>query len=101
MGFPFALEAIAWKTYIINASWDVLELLYLVWAWVETKDKTLEEIDAIFDGHKHSQAPDVEQILHGQASVPVSVIEGVEPSAADTEDAEEVQVSVGKGKDSK
>ncbi|KAK7721547.1 Solute carrier 2, facilitated glucose transporter member 1 [Botryosphaeria dothidea] len=99
MVFPFAMDAIAWKTYIINASWDILELLYVVWAWVETKGKTLEEIDAIFDGHKHSEVPDVEQVLHGE--VAASVIEGVEPSGGSMGGVEEVEVSVGKGKEGK
>lgn len=99
MVFPFALDAIAWKTYIINASWDILELLYVVWAWVETKGKTLEEIDAIFDGHKHSEVPDVEQVLHGE--VAASVIESVEPSGGSMGGVEEVEVSVGKGKEGK
>lgn len=31
--------------------------------WVETKGKTLEEIDALFDGEKHSSVPDVELVL--------------------------------------
>lgn len=101
MVFPFAMDAIAWKTYIINSSWDVLELLYLIWAWVETRGKTLEEIDAIFDGHKHTEVPDVEQILHGTANVPGSVIEGIEPSNGSVDDVEEVGISLGKGKDGK
>ncbi|KAL0261101.1 Solute carrier 2, facilitated glucose transporter member 1 [Diplodia seriata] len=99
MVFPFAMDAIGWKTYIINASWDILEVLYLVFAWVETKGKTLEEIDAIFDGHKHSDVPDVEQILH--AGVPGTVIEGVELNRGSMEGVEEVDVSVGKGKEVK
>lgn len=34
--------------------------------WVETKGKTLEEIDAIFDGQKHSSVPDVELVRTGK-----------------------------------
>lgn len=42
---------------------------------METKGKTLEEIDVLFDGEKHSDVPDVDtvlksrqdfEILHGQ-----------------------------------
>ena len=29
MVFPFALTAIGWKTYIINGSWDILELAFV------------------------------------------------------------------------
>ncbi|KAK0659866.1 Lactose permease [Lasiodiplodia hormozganensis] len=99
MVFPFAMDAIGWKTYIINASWDILEVLYLVFAWVETKGKTLEEIDAIFDGHKHSDVPDIEQILHAEMSG--NVIEGVNPRAGSMDGVEEVEVTVGKGKEVK
>lgn len=37
--------------------------------WVETKGKTLEEIDALFEGEKHSQVPDVAAVQRGQATV--------------------------------
>jgi hypothetical protein len=43
--------------------------------WVETKGKTLEEIDAIFEGEKHSSVPDVETVRLGKATVDVAVIE--------------------------
>ncbi|KAF5677102.1 MFS sugar transporter [Fusarium circinatum] len=45
---PFALESIGWKMYIINASWDILEVLFVAFFWVETRRKSLEEIDALF-----------------------------------------------------
>ncbi|EFQ35398.1 uncharacterized protein GLRG_10542 [Colletotrichum graminicola M1.001] len=45
---PIALENIGWKMYIVNGSWDVIILLIVVIFWVETKGKTLEEVDAIF-----------------------------------------------------
>lgn len=51
--FPFALKAIGWKTYVINASWDVLEVIFVVYYWVETKGRTLEEIDLLIDGEEH------------------------------------------------
>lgn len=44
--------------------------------WVETKGKTLEEIDAIFEGHKHSSVPDVELVRKGEAMVDVKLVEG-------------------------
>lgn len=43
--------------------------------WVETKGKTLEEVDALFEGEKHSQVPDVETVRKGEASVDVSQLE--------------------------
>jgi hypothetical protein len=42
---PYALEAIGWKTYMINGVWDVFEFVFLIIFWVEMKGKTLEEID--------------------------------------------------------
>lgn len=71
--FPYALEAIGWKTYMINGAWDVLELAFVAWYWVETKGKTLEEIDEVLDGQKHSQVPDLEDILRGKADVDIVV----------------------------
>lgn len=32
---------------MINGAWDVLEVLFVLYFWVETKGKTLEEIDEV------------------------------------------------------
>ncbi|KAF8853833.1 MFS sugar transporter-like protein [Acephala macrosclerotiorum] len=76
--FPYALEAIGWKTYMINGAWDVLEVLFVLYFWVETKGKTLEEIDELFDGEKHSDAPDLEAIMNGKADLSTLVVEAVD-----------------------
>ncbi|KAF4501864.1 hexose transporter [Fusarium agapanthi] len=55
---PFALESLGWKTYIINASWDVLEVLFVALCWVETRRRSLEEIDALFGPDEHLTAED-------------------------------------------
>ncbi|KAK4934402.1 hypothetical protein LTR10_024326 [Elasticomyces elasticus] len=47
--FPSALEAIGWKTYMINGAWDVLELVVVLVTWVETRGRTLEENDENLD----------------------------------------------------
>ncbi|KAI8338798.1 general substrate transporter [Choanephora cucurbitarum] len=45
---PPLLEAIGWATYIFYAAWNVVAF-FVVWKWfVETKGKSLEEIDALF-----------------------------------------------------
>ncbi len=54
-----------------------MEFLFVARFWVETKGKTLEELDAKFDGVKHSDAPDLEDVIKGK--VDVSMIVGVEP----------------------
>lgn len=43
--------------------------------WVETKGKTLEEIDAIFEGQKHSVVPDVETVRRGEQTVTLEPVE--------------------------
>ncbi|KAK3312743.1 MFS sugar transporter-like protein [Apodospora peruviana] len=60
--FPFALEGIGWKTYMINGAWDVAVFFFIWWYWVEIKGMTLEEIDEVMDGVKHSDVPDVEVV---------------------------------------
>ena len=43
--------------------------------WVETKGKTLEEIDAIFDDNSHSTIRNVEDVRKGRELVDVSKVE--------------------------
>ena len=84
---PIGIENIGWKMYMINASWDIIIIVLIVSSrstisafladhvipqavyWVETKGRTLEEIDAIFEGQKHSAVPDVEAVRKGEATV--------------------------------
>lgn len=63
--FLFALERIGWKLYLINASWNVAIFFFISYYWVEVKGRTLEEIDVLFDGVKHSNVPDIELVLSG------------------------------------
>nr|POE47074.1 lactose permease [Quercus suber] len=63
---PIALNALGWKLYFINGAWDVLIVAAVALYWVETKGKTLEELDAIFDGEKHSDAPDLVEVCSDQ-----------------------------------
>ncbi|KAF2098320.1 putative hexose carrier protein [Rhizodiscina lignyota] len=72
---PIGLTNIGWKMYMINGGWDIIIVVLIAVYWVETKGKTLEEIDAIFEGEKHSSVPDVEHVRLGKATVDVAVIE--------------------------
>jgi hypothetical protein len=54
MAFPFALNEIGWKTYIINTSTDTVMLVGALWYWVETREFTHEEGNKLFDRLKHS-----------------------------------------------
>ncbi|KAJ5777042.1 MFS sugar transporter-like protein [Penicillium odoratum] len=71
--FPIGLERIGWKIYMINGVWDVLELLFVIFFWVETKGKTLEEIDSLFDPTKHNDLATLEknagEVIIGQEVV--------------------------------
>ncbi|KAJ4346928.1 uncharacterized protein N0V89_010861 [Didymosphaeria variabile] len=72
---PIGLENIGWKMYMINGSWDIAIIVLIAVYWVETKGKTLEEIDAIFEGEKHSAVPDVEAVRKGEATVNTKELE--------------------------
>ncbi|KAI0010673.1 putative hexose carrier protein [Xylariaceae sp. FL0662B] len=72
---PIGLNNIGWRMYMVNGSWDIVIAILIALFWVETKGRTLEEIDAIFEGQKHSSAPDVEQVRSGQVKIDVGVAE--------------------------
>lgn len=55
--------------YMINSSFNVLLWIWVAFFWVETKGHTLEEIDEIFDGEKHSDVPDLDLVARGKADV--------------------------------
>lgn len=52
---------------MINGSWDAFALVFILYYWVETKGKTLEEVDELLDGVKHSDAPDLEDVYKGKS----------------------------------
>ncbi|KAJ3752005.1 sugar transporter [Lentinula raphanica] len=63
---PIALANIGWKTYMINGAWDIVMLIAILYYWIETKGKTLEEIDELIEGKKHTDVPDLEKIIRGE-----------------------------------
>ena len=89
MAFPFGMDAIGWKIYIVNASADVLMLAGVVWYYVETRGLTLEEVDRVFEGEKHSDVPDLKAVLEGEAEVGAGTLtKGI--SIAENQEVEEV-----------
>jgi hypothetical protein len=44
-----------------------LALLFIIFVWVETKGKSLVEIDILMDGVKHADVPDVYDVIKGKA----------------------------------
>ncbi|KAI6019993.1 general substrate transporter [Pisolithus orientalis] len=47
---PIALDALGWKYYLVYVCWLAVEFVFLWFFLVETKNRTLEETAAIFDG---------------------------------------------------
>jgi hypothetical protein len=78
MVFPYMFSSIGWKTYMVNASWNCLFFAFVYFYWVETKKRTLEEIDELFDGFdgfKHSDVPDLKDLKNGEKTMSVTVDE--------------------------
>ncbi|KAH6986999.1 MFS sugar transporter-like protein [Ilyonectria destructans] len=71
--WPFAMEPLGWKSYMINAAWDVVQFLFVAYFWVETKGLTLEEIDAKFDLLEQRDAKDVQNLR-----IETGVLQGIE-----------------------
>jgi sugar porter (SP) family MFS transporter len=59
---PIALANMDWKYYIVYCVWLVCEGVFLYFYVVETKDRTLEETAALFDGEEATN-----QIVHTAA----------------------------------
>jgi hypothetical protein len=70
---PIGLDNIGWKLYMVNGAWDILIVVFIAYYWIETKDRTLEEIDEAIVGEKHSDVPDLEQIIQGKEIDLVSI----------------------------
>ena len=47
---PSALGHLGWKYYIVYCCWLAFELVFVYFFIVETKNRTLEETAALFDG---------------------------------------------------
>ncbi|EGO03759.1 hypothetical protein SERLA73DRAFT_175384 [Serpula lacrymans var. lacrymans S7.3] len=47
---PIALDAMGWKYYLVYVCWLAVEFVFLYFFLIETKNRTLEETAALFDG---------------------------------------------------
>lgn len=70
---------------MINAAWDVLQFVFVLVFWIETKGFTLEEIDRLIDGTKHSSVPDIVDLQNGTA---VLEGKGVDSTGADVDNVQ-------------
>jgi hypothetical protein len=52
MVVPFGLQGMGYQFYFINACFDILLILLVVFTWVETRGLSLEEVDQLFDTDK-------------------------------------------------
>ncbi|KAH8113763.1 hexose transporter [Phellopilus nigrolimitatus] len=65
---PIALNSLDWKYYIVYCCWIGFELLYCIRYIVETKNLTLEETSALFDG------PEALEQIEQQAAANTAVL---------------------------
>lgn len=79
---PLAIEAIAWRYYAINAGWNVGILAIVIWLFVETKGRTLEEMDELFDGTVHRDGIIVGHSSHTKLRQDESIYLGSLPSGS-------------------
>jgi Na+/melibiose symporter-like transporter len=47
--WPIALKNIGWKTYIVFTVWDAVQFVVFYFLLPETKKRTLEELDVVFE----------------------------------------------------
>jgi sugar porter (SP) family MFS transporter len=67
---PIALAKLGWKYYIVYCVWLAFELAFMIVFVVETKNRTLEETAALFDGEEKSEE------LHQRAAVDAGLAGG-------------------------
>lgn len=60
---PMAIEKISWRYYAINGGWDLGILLVVVLLFVETKGRTLEEINGLFEATVYTDSVDVRETV--------------------------------------
>jgi MFS family permease len=48
-GAPIGLRKIGWRIYIIYAVWNLVQTAWIYFFFVETRGRTLEELDSIFE----------------------------------------------------
>lgn len=52
--------------YFINGAWDILIVVAIAYYWIETKGKSLEEIDASIEGVRYSDVSGIEDVIRDE-----------------------------------
>jgi sugar porter (SP) family MFS transporter len=65
---PIALDHIAWKYYIVYCCWLLFEAVFLYFYVIETKNRSLEETAALFDGEDATDQ--IANIAHAKVDEP-------------------------------
>lgn len=60
---PMAIEKISWRYYALNGGWDLGILLVVVLLFVETKGRTLEEINGLFEATVYTDSVDARKTV--------------------------------------
>jgi len=76
-GFPVALANIKWKTYIVFIVWCFIQSGIIWWLMPETKNRTLEELDDIFQAKSPMKASIAKKKLELDANANVIGVEDV------------------------
>ena len=75
--YPIALEKIGWRLYIVFACWCPIQA-FVVWLFIpETKNRTLEEIDDIFNAPNPRNASLIKKKLATDAQVNILEVEKI------------------------
>jgi hypothetical protein len=80
MAIPYGLNALGYQFYFVNACFDVLMVIFVLFVWVETRGLTLEEVDKLFDSEKRETV-----IEHVKEEVGVNLDRAEDKTATVTE----------------
>lgn len=77
-GMPVSLKNIAWRTYIVFVVWCAVQAA-VIWVFVpETKNRTLEELDDIFNSPNPAKASIAKKVLEVDSSANIVHVSAVE-----------------------
>ncbi|SPO02566.1 related to lactose permease [Cephalotrichum gorgonifer] len=74
--WPVSMAKIDWKTYIIFTVWDAIQVIVVYFLIPETKGRTLEELDEIFEADKPVQFSTAKKTVAVDQSGHVIEVEG-------------------------